>query len=108
MVAPAQVTGSATCSNGLANRSLTLNVTGFATSGPVAELYRYEILRGGNVAASTESSQRSAQLTAPSGLQILGSVTWTVRITSVRGNWTSAPWTASFTCNPGGNGGGPL
>lgn len=108
MPVPAQVMGTATCSSGLANRSLTLTVTGFATSGPAAELYRYEILRGGNVTASVQSPQKTAQLTAQSGLQILGSVTWTVRITAVRDNWTSPPWTDQFTCNPGGSGGGPL
>lgn len=108
MVAPAQVTGTATCSSGLANRSLTVNVTGFATSGAPAEVYRYEILRAGSVVASQQSPQRSIQMTAQSGLQILGSVTWTVRITAARDNWTSPSWTDQFTCNPGGSGGGPL
>lgn len=107
MVVPSQVTGTASCSNSLGSRSLTVSVTGFAATPLPGETYVYELLRADSVVARQQTTARSATLTG-SASAFLNNVTWTVRISAVRGNWSSDPWTKQVTCTLGGGGGGPL
>ncbi|GAA4689165.1 hypothetical protein [Nocardioides nanhaiensis] len=107
MVAPSQVTGTASCANNLGSRSLTVTVNGFAVTPLAGESYLYELLRADTVVARQQTTSRSATLNG-SASAFLNNVTWTVRITAVRGSWSSDPWTKSVTCTLGGGGGGPL